>query len=81
MASTRTAPKGKKRPPFSWTQPCCPECWVGLTLKTGRAQSDNSTAFCCFCRREIGRVETVYQLRVNPGTVPYPTVRKDEGEG
>ena len=77
MASNPTAPKTKKKV-YSWTQPCCPECWNGLKLKTGRAHSDTGTAFCCFCRREIGRAETKYMLRINPGSVPYPTVEKEE---
>lgn len=71
------AKKEATRPPFAWTQPCCAECWVGLKLKTGRPQDRNGPAFCCFCRTEI-KTEAVHTLRVNPGTVPYPTVRKDE---
>lgn len=72
----------KKKPPFSWTQPCCAECWVGLKLKTGMKVVVAGThdpftfpAFCCFCRVEVPR-ETAYSIRVNPGAVPYPTVRK-----
>lgn len=77
MASSRTAQKTK----YSWTQPCCPDCWNSLKLKTGRADpSITSVAFCCFCKRQIGRAETIYMLRINPGTVPYPTIKKEEEE-
>jgi hypothetical protein len=80
MASSPTAQNGKKRAPFSWTQPVCMECWNGLKLKTGRLnqQLKLKTHFCCFCRKEISQGVDTYGLRINPGTVPYPTVRKDE---
>lgn len=79
MASNPIPPK-TKRPPFSWTQPCCPECWIGLVLKTGRPTNEGGVFFCCFCRTEasVDLGNTVYMLRVNPGTVPYPTLRKDD---
>lgn len=93
MASNRTAQSDsigqrildkekadKKRPPYSWTQPCCAECWIGLKLKTGRVKLDDAnTYFCCFCRQEINTSKSnmLYMLRLNPGTVPYPTLRKD----
>lgn len=76
MASSPTA-QNNKRPPFSWTQPCCPECWVGLKLKTGRPTTRHLPYFCCFCRSDI-TTTMVNMIRVNPGTVPYPTLRKDE---
>lgn len=75
MAPVRTARKDK-RPPFAWTQPCCSECWTGLKLKIGRPQGSDAQ-HCCFCRVFIGAGE-IYHLRVNPGTVPYPTLRKEE---
>ena len=80
MARGLTARKAKK-PPFAWTQPCCVECWTGLKLKTGRADTSvnrSGTHFCCFDRREILPSQGLYMLRINPGTVPYPTVRKEE---
>lgn len=65
-----------KRPPFAWRQPVCTECWVGLKLKTGRLERSDAH-HCCFCREFIGAGE-IYILRINPGTVPYPTIRKEE---
>lgn len=61
---------------FSWTQPCCNDCWEGIKLKTGRQIDDiNEALSCCYCKAEmVGG----YKVRVNPGTVPYPTIRKDE---
>ena len=72
-------PKAEKRAPFSWTQPCCPECWVGLKLKTGRPAPFLFPAFCCFCRTEIPEGKA-HSIRLNPGTVPYPTIKKEEDE-
>lgn len=63
---------------YSWTQPCCAECWVGLELKTGRPAVESSPArFCCYCRSDIPAGKG-YSLRVNPGNTPYPTTKKDE---
>lgn len=77
MASTE-ASKSKKRAPFSWTQPVCVQCWVEIKLKTGRAADPGTVAFCCFCKTEIPAKDGRYNIRLNPGTVPYPTVRKDQ---
>ncbi|AZS06638.1 hypothetical protein SEA_JACOREN57_62 [Mycobacterium phage JacoRen57] len=79
MAQDPTQPSDKKkRPPFSWAQPCCTECWNGLKLKTGRpGPPSDGTVFCCYCRAQIPEGGGVYTIRLNPGTVPYPTVRKD----
>jgi hypothetical protein len=81
MASSHKAPsttdKPKSRAPFSWTQPCCSECWVGLKLKTGRPTDDHGTPFfCCYCRQGLDG-DMRYLIRVNPGAVPYPTLRKE----
>lgn len=70
--------KVKGRAAFSWTQPVCVRCWVDLVLKTGRAADPDPVAFCCFCRDEIPAGNGRYDIRLNPGTVPYPTVRKDQ---
>lgn len=67
----------KKRAPFSWTQPCCAECWQGLVLKTGKPTKSSDARFCCYCRSDIEGGKG-YDLRVNPGNTPYPTLRKDE---
>lgn len=75
-STTITHSKKNKRPPFSWTQPVCPECWVGLKLKTGREAPFLVPSFCCFCRSDISEGKA-YAIRINPGTVPYPTLRKD----
>ena len=78
MAKNSTADTAKtKRPPFAWRQPCCPECWVGLKLKTGRKDDSLANVFCCFCKQDIN-AGSAYLLRLNPGTVPYPTLRKDD---
>lgn len=80
MAQDRTAPKGKRRPPFAWKQPVCTQCWVEIKLKTGRLDNElkHATHFCCFCRKDIPQGVDTYAIRLNPGTVPYPTLRKDE---
>jgi hypothetical protein len=66
---------------FSWGQPVCPDCWNGMKVKIGRPDKTiNSVAFCCHCKRQIGRVETIYIQRVNPNSVPYPTVKKTAEE-
>lgn len=61
---------------FSWTQPCCEECWDGIKLKTGRLTPE-AEGTCCYCKNELD-TDKRYHVRVNPGTVPYPTIRKDE---
>lgn len=56
MASNPTAPKTKKKN-FSWSQPCCDECWDGLKLKTGRL-TPNIEGICCFCKNELDTDKT-----------------------
>lgn len=61
---------------FSWTQPACEECYDAIKLKTGhKKESDQQN--CCYCREAIPGGQIPF-IRVNPGTVPYPTIRKDE---
>lgn len=70
----------KKRPPFSWAQPVCSQCWVGMKVKIGRlAPSLKGAQFCCYCRDQIQAGE-VYLQRINPNATPYPTLRKEEEE-
>jgi hypothetical protein len=81
MASTRNGENGetakpKRRPRYSWTQPVCKTCWNGLQLKTGRPTA--GTAICCFCNRDISEGDPVFLLRVNPGSVPYPSNLKED---
>ena len=78
MAQNPTAQKTKKEKnkSFSWTQPCCEECWDGLKLKTGRL-TPSIHGTCCFCKNELD-TDKRYTIRVNPGSVPYPTVEKEE---
>ncbi|UOW93140.1 hypothetical protein SEA_NOSHOW_73 [Mycobacterium phage NoShow] len=80
MASNRTARKADKRPPFAWKQPVCTKCWVDIKLKTGNIDKAAKMQhhFCCFCRADIMQGVDTYMIRLNPGTVPYPTVRKEE---
>lgn len=68
----------KKLPPFAWRQPICVQCWVDLVLKTGQSVPPGNVEFCCFCRKEIAADDGRYHIRLNPGTVPYPTLRKDD---
>lgn len=68
-----------KRPPFAWMQPVCTECWNGLKLKIGRLVPGHAKAFCCYCRADIPKGKVNIQ-RVNPGSTPYPTLRKQEEE-
>ena len=75
MASNPTAPKTKRKS-FSWSQPCCDECWDGLKLKTGRL-TPSISGICCFCKNELD-TDRRYTIRVNPGSVPYPSKEKDE---
>jgi hypothetical protein len=53
---------------------------VEIKLKTGRLDNElkHATHFCCFCRKDIPQGVDTYAIRLNPGTVPYPTLRKDE---
>ena len=78
MPTTRISQS--KRPPFSWAQPCCVDCWIRLKLKTGRIKPDwkRRHLHCCFCRKDIPKLVDTYEIRINPGTVPYPTLRKEE---
>lgn len=69
---------------YAWVQPCCPRCWKGLVLKTGMKvipagihDPFSFPALCCYCRAEMYR-EDAYSIRVNPGAVPYPTLKKDK---
>jgi hypothetical protein len=70
-------PKVKRPSNWSWTQPCCAECWVALRVKIGLPAPLTLHAFCCYCRAEITDGKG-YNIRINPGAVPYPTVKKDE---
>ncbi len=76
-------PKKKKAGPvkYSWTQPCCLICWQGLKLKIGKVneQLTDDHVACCYCRVDIARGVTTYAIRINPGSVPYPTL-KAEGD-
>ena len=65
----------KQRTAYSWTQPVCTPCWAGLVLRTGRVERRDSS-HCCFCREPISAGD-IYMIRVNPGTVPYPSILKD----
>ena len=62
---------------FSWSQPVCDECHPKIKLKTGRVHPDFPKSTCCFCNQPMVAGDT-YVIRLNPGTVPYPTIRKDE---
>lgn len=62
---------------WSWTQPCCSECWVGMTVKIGKHAAALANAFCCYCRADITG-GSGYLVRVNPGSVPYPTMKREE---
>ena len=62
---------------FSWTQPVCPDCWEGLKIKTGRATPLALEDTCAYCNTDIIG-GTGFHIRVNPGSVPYPTITKDE---
>lgn len=62
---------------FSWTQPVCSGCWGNLKIKTGREAPDSTNELCCFCSTPI-KPGHGFHIRVNPGSVPYPTIRKDE---
>ena len=66
-----TANGKAKRPAYTWVQPVCPKCWNGLQLKTGHEASYDDPTTCCFCGK--GVPQTAFQIRVNPGTIPYPT--------
>lgn len=75
--ATATETAKQKRPAYSWTQPVCADCWGGLQLKTGRRTDDHSTAYtCCFCWQGLDGDDR-YMIRVNPGSVPYPTIQKE----
>jgi len=66
---------------FSWTQPCCIECWNAIKLKTGRIHDKPGHYFCTYCRVQVDvPTSHVYMVRVNPGTVPYPTIKKEEDQ-
>ena len=71
------ATKTKKRPPFAWGQPVCPECWVGMKVKIGRPMKNEKKQACCHCRSDIA-IDKAYLQRINPNAVPYPTIRKEE---
>jgi hypothetical protein len=62
----------------SWQQPVCDECWGGLKLKTGREAPFLFPASCCFCNISVAEGKA-YMIRVNPGSVPYPTLLKTDG--
>lgn len=61
---------------FSWTQPVCDDCWNKLKIKTGR-QHRSDARHCCYCNTFISAGDIFFN-RVNPGSVPYPTITKDE---
>ncbi len=63
---------------FSWTQPACDECFEAVKLKTGRRHKVDHPQVCCYCKAACPSTAEVAHVRVNPGTVPYPTIRKDE---
>ena len=73
-------PKADKK--YAWAQPVCTDCWTRLVHKTGRIKVSWKLKhlFCCFCRKDIPQGVDTYEIRLNPGTVPYPTIKKEEDE-
>lgn len=67
----------EKKPAFSWGQPVCAECWTSIKVKIGTKVNNRKQQFCCYCRAGISAGEA-YLQRVNPGAVPYPTLRKED---
>lgn len=68
-----------KKVNYSWAQPTCTPCWNGLKLKTGRPTANSDGAVqCCHCNQQIPEGDAVYLLRINPGSVPYPSLTKDD---
>lgn len=64
-------------PRYSWTQPSCDDCWQrrypgrqAVTIK----QEMRDAETCCFCGE--GHRSGIY-VRVDPETVPYPSIKKD----
>lgn len=56
---------------YSWTQPCCPDCY-GRT-SPGQAPAtlnDRVGETCCYCGHLTGA--GIY-VRVDPAAVPHPT--------
>lgn len=82
MAALKPKTKTKKAKRYAWIQPVCNECWAGLKLKTGRQDTSNEFIHspCCFCNKVVSDIspDVYFLIRINPGTVPYPTVEKEE---
>lgn len=82
-AEKKTAKEQKRRTvraAWAWAQPVCESCWSRLYLKTGRADPDNMTdTTCCFCSTGVGPGQS-FLIRLNPGTVPYPSILKTLNE-
>jgi hypothetical protein len=79
-ANSKKTANNKRR--WSWKQPVCTECWTAIRVKVGRIEASWKLKhmFCCYCRKDIGQGVDTYAIRINPGTVPYPTVPRDEDE-
>lgn len=61
---------------YSWTQPCCEECWVErnpgrepVRLRVAELET------CVYCGRNV---RSGIYVRVNPATVPHPTLEKHD---
>lgn len=67
----------KAKVDYAWGQPVCPTCWGNMTVKIGRTANNEESEQCCHCNGSIVPGEAHMQ-RVNPGSVPYPSILKGE---
>jgi len=62
---------------LSWTQPACDSCWGQRNpgrIATRVRGDYRESEVCCYCGR--GTRSGIY-VRVDPTTVPHPTLEKD----
>lgn len=63
-------------PRYSWTQPCCEECWAerNPNREPTRLRVAELEA-CVYCGHNV---RSGIYVRVNPATVPHPTLEKND---
>jgi hypothetical protein len=62
---------------YSWTQPCCDECWeaeVSPSINPRRLKIGRETEICVYCG--LWTQSGIY-IRIDPDAALYPSLKKE----
>ena len=67
--------RSSSEPRWSWTQPCCVDCWNERNPRrpAHTMEADTETERCVYCGRWD---QSGIYVRTDPATAPYPSTRK-----